>query len=65
MFGCGVYLAEDPSKIDQYCTPDTGGPENLEELWKALSPPHPGAGIAIEGDVWVSGWYPAATELKF
>ena len=26
-------------------------------------PPHPGAGIAIKGDTWVSGWYPAATEL--
>merc|ERR1712139_485798 len=22
LFGKGVYLAEDPSKIDQYCTPD-------------------------------------------
>ena len=27
-------------------------------------PPHPGAGIAIRGYMWVSGWYPAATELK-
>ena len=27
-------------------------------------PPHPGAGIAIEGEAWVSGWYPAATELN-
>ena len=27
-------------------------------------PPHPGAGIAIKGDAWVSGWYPAATELR-
>ena len=28
-------------------------------------PPHQGsgAGIAIKGDAWVSGWYPAATEL--
>ena len=26
-------------------------------------PPHPGAGIAIRGYTWVSGWYPAATEL--
>ena len=26
-------------------------------------PPHPGAGIAIKGDTWVSGWYPTATEL--
>ena len=26
--------------------------------------PHPGAGIAIKGDAWVSGWYPAATELN-
>ena len=26
-------------------------------------PPHPGAGIAIKGDAWVSGWHPAATEL--
>ena len=28
-----------------------------------LIPPHPGAGIAIMGYTWVSGWYPAATEL--
>ena len=29
-------------------------------------PPHQGsgAGIAIEGEAWVSGWYPAATELN-
>ena len=29
-------------------------------------PPHQGsgAGIAIKGDAWVSGWYPAATELN-
>ena len=27
-------------------------------------PPHPGAGIAIRGYTWVSGWYPAATELR-
>ena len=29
------------------------------------APPHQGsgAGIAIKGDAWVSGWYPAATEL--
>ena len=26
-------------------------------------PPHPGAGIAIMGYTWVSGWYPAATEF--
>ena len=26
-------------------------------------PPHPGAGIAIMGYMWVSGWYLAATEL--
>ena len=28
-------------------------------------PPHQGsgAGIAIKGDAWVSGWYPAAMEL--
>ena len=25
--------------------------------------PHPGAGIAIKGNAWVGGWYPAATEL--
>jgi hypothetical protein len=36
MFGAGVYLAEDPSKIDQYCTPDTGEVEHLEELWKPM-----------------------------
>ena len=36
-----------------------------EDLTKELFPPHQGsgAGIAIEGDAWVSGWYPAATEL--
>ena len=28
-----------------------------------IIPPHPGAGIAIMGDTWVSGWYTAATEL--
>ena len=32
----------------------------------ALVPPHQGsgAGIAIKGDAWVSGWYLAATELN-
>ena len=28
-----------------------------------IIPPHPGAGIAIRGYTWVSGWYPAATEF--
>ena len=30
-----------------------------------MVPPHQGsgAGIAIKGDAWVSGWYPAATEF--
>ena len=27
-------------------------------------PPHPGAGIAIRGYTWVSGWYHAATEFN-
>eukprot|EP00927_Polykrikos_kofoidii_P078127 TRINITY_DN74995_c0_g1_i1.p1 TRINITY_DN74995_c0_g1~~TRINITY_DN74995_c0_g1_i1.p1 ORF type:complete len:572 (+),score=116.48 TRINITY_DN74995_c0_g1_i1:184-1716(+) len=37
LFGCGVYLSEDPSKIDQYCTPDPGpGSEGLEDLHQAL-----------------------------
>ena len=27
-------------------------------------PPHPGVGIAIKGDAWVSGWFPAAAEIK-
>ena len=33
---------------------------------RCIIPPHQGsgAGIAIKGDVWVSGWYPAATELN-
>ena len=31
---------------------------------RILIPPCPGAGIAIKGDAWVSGWYPAATELR-
>lgn len=48
MFGAGVYLAEDPSKIDQYCTPDNGD-EDLAELWKPMyeenAIKHPGGEI--------------------
>ena len=31
-----------------------------------MIPPHQGsgAGVAIKGDAWVSGWYLAATELS-
>ena len=32
---------------------------------QTVFPPHPGAGIAIKGDAWVSGWYLAAIELTF
>ena len=33
---------------------------------RLVVPPHQGsgAGIAIEGEAWASGWYPAATELN-
>ena len=34
-----------------------------EPVCSTFVPPHPGVGIAIKGDTWVSGWYPAATEL--
>ena len=30
---------------------------------KNIIPLHPGAGIAIMGDAWVSGWYAVATDL--
>eukprot|EP00931_Biecheleriopsis_adriatica_P030470 TRINITY_DN17970_c0_g1_i1.p1 TRINITY_DN17970_c0_g1~~TRINITY_DN17970_c0_g1_i1.p1 ORF type:complete len:606 (+),score=91.07 TRINITY_DN17970_c0_g1_i1:51-1868(+) len=37
LLGHGVYLAEDPSKMDQYCTPDTGpGMPGLEKLHAEL-----------------------------
>lgn len=35
LFGCGVYLAEDPSKIDQYCTMHEDGGAG-DELKRAL-----------------------------
>ena len=37
----------------------------LKKCGIPIIPPHQGsgAGIAIKGDAWVSGWYPAATEL--
>lgn len=36
LFGNGSYLAEDPSKIDQYCTPDTQEGEGLDLLHQKL-----------------------------
>merc|ERR1719359_2717415 len=50
IFGHGVYLAEDASKIDQYCTPDTGpgnGNEQLESLHEAL---YTDPGVEFPGD---------------
>ena len=43
-----------------------GGPPFVKLSTAANFPPHQGsgAGIAIKGDAWVSGWYPAATELN-
>ena len=39
-----------------------GGRKVLVHLGQVI-PPHPGAGIAIRGYTWVSGWHRAATEL--
>lgn len=36
LFGSGSYLAEDPSKIDQYCTPDKQEGESLKLLHEKL-----------------------------
>eukprot|EP00746_Dinoflagellata_sp_MGD_P126462 gnl/MRDRNA2_/MRDRNA2_61301_c0_seq2.p1 gnl/MRDRNA2_/MRDRNA2_61301_c0~~gnl/MRDRNA2_/MRDRNA2_61301_c0_seq2.p1 ORF type:complete len:608 (-),score=87.92 gnl/MRDRNA2_/MRDRNA2_61301_c0_seq2:289-2112(-) len=36
LFGCGSYLAEDASKIDQYCTSDSQKEGQLEMLHKKL-----------------------------
>lgn len=36
VFGNGVYLAEDAEKCDQYCTPDAGLKESLEDLQSRL-----------------------------
>lgn len=36
VFGHGSYLAEDPAKADQYCTPDPGRCDALRELHKRL-----------------------------
>lgn len=36
LFGNGSYLAEDPSKIDQYCTPDTQEGKDLDVLHNKL-----------------------------
>jgi len=47
-FGSGLYLAEDASKIDQYCTPDqefASGSDSLAELHRSLyksTDEHPG-----------------------
>jgi len=43
LFGSGSYLAEDPSKIDQYCTPDQGlgsGDKSVEVLHDKLYRQH-------------------------
>ena len=37
---------------------------NFPLIKNHVFPPAHGAGIAIEGEAWVSGWYPAATELN-
>eukprot|EP00930_Biecheleria_cincta_P029093 TRINITY_DN2024_c0_g4_i1.p1 TRINITY_DN2024_c0_g4~~TRINITY_DN2024_c0_g4_i1.p1 ORF type:complete len:953 (-),score=125.93 TRINITY_DN2024_c0_g4_i1:132-2801(-) len=36
LFGLGLYLAEDPSKTDQYCTADTADHSDLDELHDML-----------------------------
>eukprot|EP00929_Paragymnodinium_shiwhaense_P111556 TRINITY_DN7974_c0_g1_i1.p1 TRINITY_DN7974_c0_g1~~TRINITY_DN7974_c0_g1_i1.p1 ORF type:complete len:579 (+),score=141.22 TRINITY_DN7974_c0_g1_i1:139-1875(+) len=49
LFGSGIYVAEDPSKIDQYCTPDSDAPteDDVKNLHTHLfgsgsNPAHPG-----------------------
>jgi len=43
LFGKGVYFAEMPSKVDQYCTSDVGGHHDLNQMLYANSGiPHPG-----------------------
>eukprot|EP00931_Biecheleriopsis_adriatica_P114302 TRINITY_DN8989_c0_g1_i3.p1 TRINITY_DN8989_c0_g1~~TRINITY_DN8989_c0_g1_i3.p1 ORF type:complete len:579 (+),score=99.79 TRINITY_DN8989_c0_g1_i3:24-1739(+) len=36
LFGKGLYLTEDPSKADQYCTTDRPGDESLDDLHEDL-----------------------------
>lgn len=50
LFGSGIYLAEDPSKIDQYCTADTGSSddEHVKHLHSKIftrGSSHPGGKI--------------------
>jgi len=49
LFGCGVYMAEDPSKVDQYCTCDNASvaDEHVKDLHERIyhSNPHPGGKI--------------------
>jgi len=42
MFGRGIYLSEDPSKIDQYCTADDGDPDLHAQLYEKFGLPAPG-----------------------
>merc|ERR1712146_540855 len=67
MFGAGVYLAEDPSKMDQYCTPDsTMSSESQEALWKPMyeenGMKHPGGEIFYGCVVRVLLGHPVLTQ---
>jgi len=67
LFGSGVYLAEDPSKIDQYCTPDDEANSDVAADVRLLHDtlydevPHPGRCFYAFG-VRVSLGFPVYTK---